>query len=205
MTPSLTLTSVFDDNVFETSSGREADLITRLTPGVIFGYRSAPLTIVGDFSFDAEKYAVNDDLDNVGDRLRGIFEARYLPDRRLTLGLAAVYARTNRPVELSRQQGLQPIVRQDRGLEETTALTAGPSVAYRLSPLATVTGGYSFSLIEPDTGVSTTTHAVNLGLTRLFTPKDTGLLTYSFQLFDDSTGNAELSHTLLIGWTRLLG
>lgn len=201
-TPSLTLSGVFDDNVFATGKPREADFITRFTPGISAGYHSAPLTITGAFDFDAEIYAVNPDLDNVGDRQRGVLAVRYLPDRRLTLALGAAYAKTNRPVELSVQQGLQPIARLERGFDESTGFTISPSVAYRLTPLWTASAAYSFSLVDADGGTTTTTQGATLGLTRLFTPRDTGTVRYTAQLFDSSDEGSETSHTLTLGWER---
>jgi predicted porin len=202
--PSLTLAGVFDDNVFLTSAHREADFILRLTPAISAGYRSAPLTILGNYAFDVEKYAVNEDLDNVADRQLGGIELKYLPESRLTLALTAAYAKTNRPVELSRQAGLQPITRVERGFEEATAFTVSPSVTYQFTPLWSGIAGYSYSLLEAEGGASTTTHAVTLGMARRLTAKDTGSLRYLVRRFEDDTGTTETTHALIAGWTRRL-
>jgi hypothetical protein len=203
VTPSLTLSSSFDDNVFVTSTHREADVVFRLTPGLSAGYRSLPFTILGSYAFDVENYAAHHDLDNVADRQVGTLELRYLPHTRLTLALNAVYAKTNRPVELSRQPGLQPIARAERGLEESTALTLSPSVTYRFAPLWSATGGYSYAVLEGG-GTSTTLQEVNVALSRRFTAMDTGLLKYIDRRFEDDTGAEETSHTIVAGWTRRL-
>jgi len=203
LTPSLTLSSSFDDNVFVTSAHREADVIFRLTPGMSAGYRSLPFTILGNYAFDVENYAVHHDLDNVGDRQLGSVELRYLPHTRLTLAVNAVYARTNHPVELSRQPGLQPIARAERGLEESTAFTVSPSVTYRFAPSWSATGGYSYAVLEAG-GTSTTLQEVNLAVSRRLTAMDTGLLKYIGRRFEDDTGAEETSHTIVAGWTRRL-
>ena len=55
--PSFTLAEEFDDNVFVSTTDPKSDFITRFTPGLQLGYRSAPLTLLVSGSIDAEIYA----------------------------------------------------------------------------------------------------------------------------------------------------
>ena len=106
-------------------------------------------------------------------------------------------------MELSRQPGLQPIARAERGLEESTAFTVSPSVTYRFAPSWSATGGYSYAVLEAG-GTSTTLQEVNLAVSRRLTAMDTGLLKYIGRRFEDDTGAEETSHTIVAGWTRRL-
>ena len=91
VTPTLTLTQEYDDNVFGSSSNKKSDFISRATPGVTAGYQSTPFTILGSYAFDAEYFADLSDLTDVGHRQRGELEIRYRPDPRLTLSFSGAY------------------------------------------------------------------------------------------------------------------
>jgi hypothetical protein len=198
--PSVTLAEVFDSNVFLTTNP-ESDFITRLTLGSQFGYKSAPLTILGNYSFDTEVYARNPDLDNVGQNQRGVVDIRYLPDRRTTLGLNAVFARSSNPTLLAQQQGLQPIAQIQTGRQETTGFTITPNASYKFSRLWSGTAAYSYSLFTQQGGTSTTSNVVTLGTSRVFTPKDTGSLNYYFRAYESDQGSST-SNAITLGWTH---
>jgi hypothetical protein len=202
LVPSLALAEVFDSNVF-LNTNPQFDFITRLTPGVEFGYKSAPLTILGNYSFDTEVYARNPDLDNVGQNQRGVLDIRYLPERRTTLGLTAVFARSSNPVLLAQQQGLQPIAQIQTGRQETTGFTIAPSASYKFSRLWSGAATYSYSLFTQQGGTSTTSNVVTLGTSRVLTPRDTGSLSYYFRTYESDQGSST-SNALTLGWKRAL-
>ena len=199
--PSVTLAEVFDSNVFLTTNP-EFDFITRLTSGAQFGYRSAPFTVLGDYSFDTEVYARNPDLDNVGQNQRGTLGIRYLPDRRTVLGLNAVFARSSNPVLLAQQQGLQPVALIQPGRRETTGFTITPNASYKFSRAWSGSAAYSYSLITEDGGASTTSNVLTLGTNRTFTRMDTGSLNYYFRAYDSSQGST-ITNAFTLGWTHL--
>ena len=48
VTPSLSISEAYDDNVFFTSSNRQDDFISRFMPGLKAGYQSEPFTLTGN-------------------------------------------------------------------------------------------------------------------------------------------------------------
>lgn len=201
LVPSLTLSEVFDSNVFLTTNP-EFDFITRLTPGVQFGYKSAPLTILGSYSFDTEVYARHPDLDNVGDNQRGALDIRYRPERPAALGLNAAFARSSNPVLLAQQQGLQPVARIQTGRQETTGFSITPDASYQFSRLWSGNAAYAYSLFTQEGGVTTSSNVVTLGTNRRFTPFDTGMLNYYFRTYNSSAASST-SNAFTLGWTHL--
>lgn len=202
VTPSFSFGEVYDDNIFSTASQPESDFISRFTPAIQAGYQSAPLTLLGRYSFDAEIYAKHPDLNAAQVRQQASIELKYLPTRPLTLSVNGRYFETQTPSELNVLTGLQV------GRSRASSFSLAPSVAYQFDPLTTGTGGYTFSTDELDGGVSTDTHAMNLGLDRRITPQDTGNLGYTFRhfIFGGSGTTADndtlTSHVLTLGWTR---
>ena len=198
--PSATLAEVFDSNVF-LNTNPEFDFISRLTLGGQLGYRSAPFTILGNYSFDTEVYARNPSLDNVGQNQRGSLDVRYLPERHTTLGLNAAFARTNNPVLLSQQVGLQPVAQIQPGRQESTGFTITPSVSHQFSQLWSGNASYAYSIFTGQNTSSTTSNVLTLGTTRLFSPADTGALNYYFRTYDSSQGLVT-SNVFTLGWTH---
>src|SRR5262245_52682767 len=198
--PSATLAEVFDSNIF-LNADPQWDFITRLTTGFQAGFRSVPFTILGNYSFDTEVYARNPSLDNVGQNQRGSFDLRYLPERHTTLGLDAVFARTNNPVLLSQQVGLQPVAQIQPGRQESIGFTITPSISHQFSPLWTGTAAYSYSVYSGQDIDTTTTNVLALGLTRLFSPADTGALNYYFRTYDSRLAFV-MANVFTLGWTH---
>src|SRR2546422_11703622 len=85
LTPSLSVAEVYDDNVFYSTSPRTKDFYTRISPGLNAGYQSAPLTVWGSYTFDAEIYSQRSELTSPLVRQRGLLELKATPIQVLTL------------------------------------------------------------------------------------------------------------------------
>ncbi len=194
VTPSVTLTEVYDDNVFVTADRRESDFISRLTPGIEAGYQSAPLTLLGRYTFDAEVYASHSELTTPQARQNASVELRYRPKPPLTISVGAVYLTTETPGEFNTDTGLAV----ERASARRVSVT--PAFAYQLDALTAATGDYTFAADEAG-GIKSDLHGMNLGVERRVTPRDTASLTYAFRFFV-FPDEASKSHALLLGWTR---
>lgn len=200
LTPSLSVAEVYDDNVFFDAS-REGDFISRFTPSIEAGYRSAPLTLLGYYSFDAEVFARLTDQTDAQARQRASAELRYLPSRLLTLALITSYVETQTPEDVNEVTGVE------FGRQRATSLTVNPSVTYRFSRLVTGDAGYAFTRTE-QAGTTNETHAMTLGLSRRLSPRDTvdlGTIIRYFQFEDEITGDDSVtSYAFTVGWSRRL-
>ena len=92
--PSFTLTEQYDDNIFGTSADRQADFISRFSPGLQGGYRSEPFTIMLLGELTAEVFARNPDLNNATSGKRAALALQYLPTRVWTLNFDVSYTET---------------------------------------------------------------------------------------------------------------
>jgi hypothetical protein len=198
VTPSLGISAEFDDNVFVTAGDKQADFITRFTPGLELGYRSEPFTLLLGASFDAEIYAKNTELSDEAVRKRAALRLKYLPYRLLTLGLDVTYLDTQTPTELVPTTGLQLARRQ------ATELIVTPAATYQLTAVDTLRGSYSFIRDTLDEGLTNHVHRVRLGYARQLTPLDTGLANYRLGVYQTEDSDTAISNTVAIGWVRQL-
>lgn len=205
VTPSFSVARVYDDNLFSTSSQREKDFISRLSPEIQAGYQSARLTLLGRYTFDTEVFADHPELTTAQARQQASTEFQYLPTRLLTLAFDSEYLDTQTPGEFNATTGLEV------GRARAQRFSLSPSIAYRFDPLTAGTGGYVFTKDELAGGVLAETHTTDLGLDRRITPRDTGSFSYTFRQFafggGDTTrpfrsGDTIASSAFTLGWTR---
>jgi hypothetical protein len=193
--PSLSLTEVYDDNLFSEASGRERDLITRLSPGLESGYESSPLTLLGRYSFDAENFAEHKELSDVQARREASIEFRYLPVGRFTLAFEGSYLETLTPTELHPEAALEA------GRFQARRLSLHPSAIYRFTRFTT--GRLAATLTREEAfGVRTYIRTATLGVDRRITSRNTGSLDYAFSRYDFWADETVRSQSLVLGWTH---
>jgi hypothetical protein len=198
VTPSLAVAEVYDDNLFSTPSRREKDFISRLTSMVEAGYRSAPLTLLGRYAFDAEFYVDHPELDNPLARQEAAVELISRPTELLTLSLDGAFAATERPGDLNLETGLAA------GRVRARRLSVSPAIAYRFDPLSAGIADYTYTVDEESGGLETRTHIGDLRLDRRVTRRDIGSLGYTFRQFTFDGEETATSHTFALGWIHTL-
>jgi hypothetical protein len=198
ITPALTLSEEFDDNVFSTPSRTSADFITRFTPSFKAGYQSPPLTVLANGGFDSELFAVHSDLSGVATRKRVGMEFRLLPDHTTTLAMTSTFAQTETPGELQPQLGLEP------GRRSTTQWSVAPSLGHRFNLVTSGDLAYSY-LQTTSTQSSSFTHEGRAGLSSTLSRLDTGTISYTIRHIETEPEAATTSHTVTAAWTRKLG
>src|SRR6266404_6064598 len=110
VTPSLSVTETYDDNVFISSSHQKDDFISRFAPGLKAGYQSEPFTLLGSYSFRSALYAQNPSLDSPLESQSGSLGFAYRPTEVLTLGFDGAYSRTSLPSELNQPNAAFPFI-----------------------------------------------------------------------------------------------
>ena len=202
VTPSLSIGEVYDDNIFSRATQRKNDFIARFTPTVQAGDQSEPLTLLGRYSFDAERYENHPELTKAQMRQRASIEFRYLPIRPLTLSINGNYTKTQTPQDLNVLTGVEAERRRAQ------SYSFAPSIAYRFDPRTSTIGAYTFTRSELAGSVSTDTHTANWDLNRQITLQDIGTLGYTFRHFIFGGGLSAVgdttttSHVGSLGWTH---
>lgn len=214
VTPSLSVSETYDDNIFLTSAQQQDDFISRFTPGLKAGYQSEPFTLLGSYSFRSAIYADHPSLDTPTESQLGSLELKYRPTEVLTLGFDGAYSRTSIASELNQPNPALPFipVQATAGILTTRVATTFyslmPSIGYRFDPLTRGSASYDYVVYEGG-GIATTAEDVVLGLDRDITLRDTGLLKAYYRHFEtetsgpfaSSTGSgSQDSYAVTLGW-----
>jgi hypothetical protein len=220
--PSFSLSEEYDSNVSGTSSRKESDFVTRIAPGVTFGYQSVPLTLLLSYAFGAELYASNSDLNGVN-RHAASLDFRYLPNPRLVVSLGAAYVRSEsltgqivflpgpsastapgEPAPGAPAAGaVEPgapaatpsptIPGVETGRRTTSQYIVAPTVSYQFDPLTSGRAGYAYNRSEVEGSPADQSHSLTLAAERRLTPRDTGSVQYTARYFDTEADAGDAS------------
>jgi hypothetical protein len=209
LTPSLSASERFDDNIFFTADHRTSDFVTEVTPGLLLTYEVPSLRLSAGYSIIGQVYVDSTSLDNVGDNQTGFLSASYQASPQLTLKLVAYYARTSEPETFLRPPSVPqgttvttlPTVASESKVVSQFTLTG--SGEYQFDAATAGTASYSAAA----TGRNDISHTLNLGVRRQLTTVDQAGVTASGSLFDTTGTTTDTSGTttsiaLLIGWSR---
>ena len=197
-TPSLSLRGGYDDNIQDAvqgSSQKEGDFVFRTEPGIFAGYRSAPFSLLANYSIAADVYADHSDLDAFPSRQQASLTADYLPDPRLDLTANGGYQESQYASQLnsaavSEQTGV-PATGISNGRARTSLYYAGASATYALTPLNSALVDYLFDHNHQVGSPTNDSHNVNGRFSHRFSETDVGDLGYIYRHF--SSSNSETS------------
>ncbi|HEY3044225.1 MAG TPA: hypothetical protein VGJ39_09380 [Vicinamibacterales bacterium] len=201
LSPLFGISQVYDSNLFFTPADRQADFVTRMTPGLESEYRSALMALVGRYTRDIEHYADHRDLTSMNAREHASVESTYRATRRLTLVAGAELSKTQTPGELSGET---------TGLTFTRAaarrVTAHSSVTRQLGRLTDGRMEYTFTEDQVAGGIGVRNHLAAVGTHHQLTPRDTVTAGYRVDQIRFETDGVPVAstttHALSVGWTR---
>jgi hypothetical protein len=176
--PLFDMAQVYDSNLFSTPADRQADFITRVTPGLASEYRSPRLTLFGRYTFDAERFSRHADLtDMTNARQHAALELAYRATRRTSLAVDAELSKTQTPGELNAGTALTFTRARAR------RVAAHSSITRQLNMVTAGTLDYVFTESRITDGLDTRTHAAAIGFDRRLSLHDTVGLGYRLEQF----------------------
>ena len=197
--PSLAVGEVYDDNLFfSPSSRRQGDWFTRVSPNILTGYQSTPLTLMGRYTFDSEFYNKHQELTTAQMRQQGSIELKSRPSPSLSLSAKGDYFQTRTPFELNALTGTGVAVRRIRA----ESYSANPTLEYRPDSLTKAKGDYLYSKYLIQGGTSIDSHITSLDLDRRITAHDTVGPGYIGRHFTFGGFGSTTSHAFTLGWSR---
>ena len=135
--PSLSLFTVYDDNILASVEG-SAGQILQVRPSFEGSYESPTVRLLGLYSFDAQRSNFSS-LNTLDARRHALGETRLRTSPFTTLDLALRYDRSETPGELDIESGVLGERRQAERFEVT------PTLARRFGPRTTMTVGYDWT------------------------------------------------------------
>src|SRR5215468_12591548 len=134
-TPSLSIGSIYDNNLFARTVG-SGDQMTVLSPGLAASYDNPRGSLLGFYTFDMQRSLNHSALNELDARRHGLFDSHYRQTDRLSFSLIGRYDFTQTAGELNFTTGLL----LDR--QSASRWEVNPSVAYQFSPRTSVTALY---------------------------------------------------------------
>jgi hypothetical protein len=192
--PSLTIGSIYDDNLFAQTQGDAGHMLT-LRPGLGTAIDTPRLSLSSLFTFDAQR-SNHRDLTMIDARRHGDAKVHYRTTDATTVGLMAQYDRTETPGEINIGTGILTDRRQAQRWE------VSPNFAHKFGPHTSITGSYDWmaeSLVDNGTGRM---QVVRMGLSQIYTARSavTGwVIARHFADPSDATNGSD-SVAVLAGW-----
>jgi hypothetical protein len=188
---------VYDDNLFSTPTRRRADFISRFSPALEAGYRSAPLTLLARYGFDAEIYAQHPELNDAQARQEASVELQGRPTPTLRLALTGAFLETQTAGELNVETGLSA------GRVRAQRMSLATSAGWQLGPRTEATAEGETADDEVAGGISTRTYTAGVRLERELTPRDAGRVGYTFRRFVFDGAETRTAQAALVGWRHV--
>ncbi len=198
LSPSIAVGGVYNDNVFLSSTDRQADEILRISPALEAGYGSESLNIAAYYTFDAERYRHNTGLDGNTVRRNAALNLDYLITPRLTFSVDGNYTSTETPSELD------PLVSLGLGRVHATYSTVAPSLGYAFDELNYGRIGYAHDVETIATAPQTDSDSGTLGFEHRFSPRDNGDFNFADTRYDFGPEDKVDSQVATLGWTHLM-
>ena len=192
--PSVTVGSIYDDNLFAQVQGDAGHMLT-VRPGLSTAIDTPRLNLSSLFTFDSQ-HSNHQDLTMIDARRHADANMHYRSTDATTLGLMAQYDRTETPGEINLGTGILTDRRQAHRWE------VSPNFAHRVRPHTSVTGSYDWtaeSLVDNGTGRM---QVVRAGLSQISSARSTVSGMVQERHFADPTDatNGSDSFALLAGW-----
>jgi hypothetical protein len=202
--PSVSVTQLYDSNVFSTTSNRLGDFITRLSPGIETNRRSALWTLLGRYTFDVERFAEHDELSSATARQNGTVSFEYRPTSRWAFTSGGEVVTTRTPRDLTTDTGIALVRAAAR------RLTAQSSLSRALSPVMSGTVEYSFADDRLGREFEADTHSAAVSAVRRLSARTAIRGAYRIRRFAFVQGAAAEpasvvgSHGFSAGWSRAI-
>lgn len=200
LSPSLTVSGEYDDNVLLSSTDRQSDFVTSVSPGLRLAIAEHPWTMTLAGSLRGVYYASRPELNSSTDNRQGSLAIEFRPTPRFTASLTDTVVRSLDPGEVDPETGIT------LGRFPSTRNTVTPVLSYQLTPLTHISLQYAYGILRSNSplAVDSDTHEAGLSVRREFTPRTSGTLRYTFSRFQVEGSPAGDAHLPRVGLIHAL-
>ena len=196
ITPTLSVIGEYNSNVFQDNNNKVDDFIIAFTPGISVAVENPIYRLIGSYSFTAEIYADQTQLNDAFARQDLRVDGEYRVTPRLTLSLSEAFAISNYTNAIATDA-------VSTGRDRSTANTLSPGVAFQVDPRTTLRGRGTWTLLRYDdeAAIDSDTYAAEGFVDYAFTPRLVGSAGYQFAYFDVEDFSGTSTHTPRVGVT----
>src|SRR2546427_1082659 len=205
LTPSISVSEEYNDNLFFNNQDRQRDFITGFSPTITLFVNRPSYQVNGGYSFTAELYERESRLNNALNRQNFFGTGLYRATPRLTLTASETYA-VNRSTNLVASQGFAT------GRQESLSNTFGPGLTYQMTPGTSLSLGATYGLLRfkgavtdgagtagAGTASDSDTYGLQSSLAHELTPRLTGTIGYGFTYLTVQGQENSTTHTPTLG------
>src|SRR5947209_87172 len=200
LTPSISVSEEYNDNLFFNNQDRQRDFITGFSPTITLFVNRPSYQVNGGYSFTAELYERESRLNNALNRQNFFGTGLYRATPRLTLTASETYA-VNRNTNLVASQGFST------GRQESLSNTFGPGLTYQMTPGTSLSLGATYGLLRfkgavtdgAGTARDSDTYGLQSSLAHELTPRLTGTIGYGFTYLSVQEEDNSTTHTPTLG------
>jgi len=208
LTPSISVSEEYNDNIFSDNRNRQWDFITSLSPALTLYVNRPSYQLTAGYSFSADLYAREDRLSNAPDTQNFVATGLYRLTPVLTLTASDAFA-FNRNSNQVAAQGFSS------GRQKSWSNTFTPGMTWQMTPRNSLSLSAIYGVLRFEgagTGVDSDTLGIQSTLTHAFTPRFSGIVAYGFTYLDpqgqkqgqNQGQDVSKTHTATLGFSYVL-
>jgi len=194
VTPTISVTGEWNDNVFQNNANKVSDFILGVTPGISVAIESPIYRLIGSYSFTSEFYADQDQLNEAFAQHNLRLDASYRVTPLLTLFLSDTFTVAN-------NSNLVAVENVSTGRTQSTSNTLSPGLSYQLAPrdALRLRGTWTTQSYDTAGALDSDTYALEGFWDHAYTPRLTVSGGYQFAYFDVEGQPGVHTHTPRLG------
>ena len=188
------MTGEYNDNIFQNNANKVSDFILGITPGISVAVESPIYRLIGSYSFTAEMYADQDQLNDAMAQQNLRLDGSYRVTPLLTLFLSD---------SLTIANNSNTVVAENVSTGRTSSFsnTLSPALSYLINPRTTLRlrGTWTTQHYDAEGALDSNTYAAESFVDYTFTSRLTGTAGYQFAYFDVDESPGASTHTPRVG------
>jgi predicted porin len=195
LTPSVSISEEYNDNIFSNNANRQWDFITGVTPALTLVVNQPTVQLSAGYSLSADIYARNYDLSKGLNRQNLVASGSWAAAEGLTLFASDRFAYDYNTNVLG-SQGFST------GRQEgwSNNVTAGMTWQVTRSNSLNLNVGYDLFRFRGDgDGVDSDTYSLQAGITHDFSPRLSSYVNYAFSYIDAQGQDSSMTHSPTLG------
>ena len=200
LTPSISVSEEYNDNIFLDNRNRQWDFITSFSPALTLYVNRPSYQLSAGYSFSADVYARAERLSNAFDRQNFVATGLYrlTPVVTLTASDTFAYDRSSNRVAA---QGFSS------GRQRSWGNTFTPGMSWQMTPLDSLSLSATYGVLRFEgagDGIESDTLGFQSNLTHAFTSRFSGIIGYGFTYLDPQGQDVSKTHTPTVGFSYVL-
>ncbi len=194
ITPTITFTEEFNDNINLDNANKQWDVITGITPGVMLNLETPTYRLTAGYNFTAEVWARNPDRNAAFNRQNFTLDSFYQVSPAVILTLSDQFS-------LNTDTNLIAAERVSTGSGGGWSNTITPGVTWQIDPLMQLrtTGSYTMQRFNDEQQAESDVFRFDTTLERVFAPRFSGTAGYQFSYFVIENEDRTTAHTPRVG------